>query len=375
MNDKMNGGKVFTAIGLMSGTSMDGIDAALIKTDGQNVIEFGPSLTVPYEDAFKDSLRRVLGPAGRTAPGAADVERHLTIQHGDAVQSLLARAELEAADIDIVGFHGHTVHHDPKNAITVQLGDGQLLADWLGIPVACDFRSRDVAAGGEGAPLVPVFHAALVRCNTDLPTPAVVLNIGGVANVTWVGPGEGGGEDGIVAFDTGPGNAPLNDWLRTHTGQDMDRGGELAAQGQVDEGILEDLMAHAYFSRKPPKSIDRQELCRECTQGLSLKDGAATLSALIARAVARATEHFPAAPNVWIVTGGGRHNPVIMKHLREALKADVRTADGVGWDGDALEAQAFAYLAVRAERWLPISFPTTTGVPEPMTGGAVYHPQ
>lgn len=367
----MNEDKIFTAIGLMSGTSMDGIDAALIKTDGKNAIEFGASLTVPYEDAFKDSLRRVLGPAGRTAPGAADVERQLTIQHADAVKALLSRAGLEARDIDIVGFHGHTVHHDPKNGVTVQLGDGQLLADWLRVPVACDFRSRDVSAGGEGAPLVPVFHAALVRANANVPTPAAVLNIGGVANVTWVG----AGEDDVIAFDTGPGNAPLNDWLRTHTGQDMDRGGALAAQGQVVESVLQALLAHDYFDRKPPKSIDRQELCRDCTQGLSPQDGAATLSALIARTVARATEHFPVEPEMWVVTGGGRHNPEIMKYLREALKADVRTADGVGWDGDAMEAQAFAYLAVRTERWLPISFPTTTGVAEPMSGGVILHPQ
>lgn len=365
----MKEAKIFTAIGLMSGTSMDGIDVALIKTDGQDVIEFGPSLTVDYDAAFKDSLRRLLGPAGRTVPGAADVERQLTIQHGDAVQSLLTREGLEPADIDIVGFHGHTVHHDPANAITVQLGDGQLLADWLGIPVACDFRSRDVSMGGQGAPLVPVYHAALVRAHQDLPTPAAVLNIGGVANVTWVG-----GEGDMLAFDTGPGNAPLNDWLRTHTGKDMDQGGEVAAKGVADESILAELLAHAFFERTPPKSIDRQELCRDCTQGLSLEDGAATLSALIARSVAQSAEHFPAAAKVWIVTGGGRHNPVVMKALRESLAADVRSADGVGWDGDAMEAQAFAYLAVRTERWLPISFPTTTGVSEPISGGQVFHP-
>ena len=364
----MNEGRIFTAIGLMSGTSMDGIDAALIKTDGKNVIECGPALTVPYDDAFKDRLRRVLGPAGRTAPGAVDVERQLTLLHADAVKSLLGRAGLAAADIDIVGFHGHTVHHDPKNRVTVQLGDGQMLADWLGVAVACDFRSRDVAAGGEGAPLVPVFHAALVRAHADLPTPAAVLNIGGVANVTWVS------EHEVLAFDTGPGNAPLNDWMRGHTGADMDRGGAVAANGEVNEPILAAQLAHDYFTRTPPKSIDRQELCRDCAQGLSVEDGAATLSALVARAAARATEHFPEPAKLWIVTGGGRHNPVIMKDLRDALNTDVRTADGVGWDGDAMEAQAFAYLAVRTERWLPISFPTTTGAPEPLSGGVVFHP-
>lgn len=367
----MNEAKIYTAVGLMSGTSMDGIDVALIRTDGQNVIEFGPSLTVAYEETFKNALRRVLGPAGRTAPGAADVERQLTLMHADAVQLLLSRAGLAANDIDIVGFHGHTVHHDPKNAITVQLGDGQLLANWLGIAVVCDFRSRDMAAGGEGAPLVPVFHAALVHAHENVPKPAAVLNIGGVANVTWVGEGEGE----ILAFDTGPGNAPLNDWMRTHTGQDIDRGGTAAAKGQVNQAILDQQLAHAFFDRKPPKSIDRQELCQGCTKGLSLEDGAATLAALVAQAAARGAEHFPAPVKIWIVTGGGRHNPAIMKALRDAVKVTVHTADGLGWDGDAMEAQAFAYLAVRAERWLPISFPTTTGVPEAMSGGHVYHPK
>jgi anhydro-N-acetylmuramic acid kinase len=369
MPKKMIKAKIFTAIGLMSGTSMDGIDAALIKTDGENVIEFGPSLTVPYEETFKDSLRRVLGPAGRTAPGAGDTARQLTLHHADAVQSLLARADLDAGDIDIVGFHGQTVHHDPKMGLTVQLGDGQLLADWLGIPVACDFRSRDVAAGGEGAPLVPVFHAALARAHKDVSLPAAVLNIGGVSNVTWVG------ENDLMAFDTGPGNARLNDWVRAHTGVDMDKDGKLAAKGKVNETNLNDLLAHEFFKRTPPKSIDRQEFCRDCTSDLSLEDGAATITRFIVLSIADAAKFFPKPVNTWIVTGGGRLNPEIMKGLRETLKVTVRTADGLGWDGDALEAQAFAYLAVRTERWLPVTFPTTTGAPEPMSGGQVFHPQ
>ena len=366
----MNADKIFTAIGLMSGTSMDGIDAALIKTDGKDFIEFGPSLTVPYEDAFKDSLRRVLGPLGRAAPGVVEVERNLTLLHADAVRSLLARAELGAADIDIVGFHGHTIHHDPKNAITVQLGEGAMLADWLGIPVACDFRSRDVAQGGQGAPLVPVFHAALVRAHPEVTRPAAVLNIGGVANVTWVGEAQ----DDLVAFDTGPGNAPLNDWLRNHSGEDMDRGGALAAQGNVDAAVLARLLDEDYFDRAPPKSLDRQDFAKADCSGLDPADGAATLSAFIAHAVGRAQPFFPRPAKTWLVTGGGRLNPVLMANLRDVLDVDVRSTDGLGWDGDALEAQAFAYLAVRAERWLPITFPTTTGAPEPLSGGFVHQP-
>jgi len=365
----MNTDKIYTAIGLMSGTSLDGIDAALIKTDGENVVEFGPSLTVPFEDEFKDRLRRILGPAGRAAPGADDVERYLTILHADAVNTLLGRADLEADDIDLVGFHGHTVYHDPRNGITVQLGEGALLADWLGIPVVSDFRSRDVNSGGEGAPLVPVFHAALLKSAPDIKLPAAVLNIGGVSNVTWVG------EDGdLLAFDTGPGNAPLNEWVRDHTDADLDRDGALAAAGTVNEELLTAALAHDYFDRKPPKSIDRQEFCQDCAQDLGLEDGAATITAFIAQASARAAEHFPKSVNTWIVTGGGRLNPVLMTRLREAAGVDVRTADGIGWDGDALEAQAFAYLAVRSERWLPITFPTTTGVEEPMSGGNLHQP-
>lgn len=363
-------GRMYRAIGLMSGTSMDGIDAALIETDGEAHVAFGPSLTIPYDEAFKDRLRRVLGPAGRAAPGARDMERELTIAHAEAVKKLLARADVQAGDIDIVGFHGHTVHHDPARGVTVQLGDGQLLADWTGMSVACDFRSRDVAKGGEGAPLVPVFHAALARSPGAVDLPVAVLNIGGVANVTWVG----AGENDIVAFDTGPGNARINDWVRAKAGLDFDDGGRLAQAGQADEAIVEGLLAHAYFDRPPPKSIDRQEFCKDCVHDLSLEDGAATLTRFVVRSIARAGEHFPHPPKAWIVTGGGRHNAAIMKGLRDVLKADVRTADGMGWDGDALEAQAFAYLAVRTDRWLPISFPTTTGAPEPLSGGTVFHP-
>jgi len=366
----MKTGKIYTAIGLMSGTSMDGIDAALIKTDGEDVIEFGASITVPYEDDFKDRLRRIIGPAGRTAPGADAAERYLTILHADAVNALLDRAGLDAGDIDVVGFHGHTVYHDAKNGVTVQLGEGPLLANWLGIPVVSDFRSRDVNSGGQGAPLVPVFHSALLKNVADVHFPAAVLNIGGVSNVTWV---SADGEQ-VVAFDTGPGNAPLNEWVRQHTNADMDRDGLLAAAGRVHDDALATVRAHEFFDRKPPKSLDRQEFCQKCAEGLSLEDGAATITAFIAQASARAAEHFPEPAKTWIVTGGGRLNPVLMAALRAAIDADVRTADGVGWDGDALEAQAFAYLAVRADLWLPITFPGTTGVAEPMSGGTISHP-
>ncbi len=363
-------GKIYTAIGLMSGTSMDGIDAAILKTDGERFIEFGPALTVPYEDVFKSKLRRVLGPVGRAAPGITNIERYLTILHADAVGALLKQAELDVEDIDLVGFHGHTIHHNPGAGITVQLGESQLLADWLGIPVVGDFRARDIAAGGEGAPLAPVFHAALARANPKIQLPCAVLNIGGVSNVTWIGEGE----DEILAFDTGPGNAPLNDWVRAHDGGDMDVDGALAAKGQPNNDVLNAMMAHDYFDRKPPKSLDRQEFSNDCVADLNVEDGAATLSALTAHAAARAVEHFPQPPKLWVVTGGGCHNPEIMKYLRSLLDTPVHAADAVGWDSDAMEAQAFAYLATRAERWLPITFPTTTRAPGPLSGGTEFHP-
>jgi len=365
-NMNMNDGKLYTAIGLMSGTSLDGIDAALIKTDGQGVVEFGPSLTIAYDEAFATELRNCLGTTQRNA----DVERTLTVLHVEAVEALLHKANLSALDIDLVGFHGHTVHHDPKAGLTVQFGDGALLAQKLGISVVCDLRTQDVFAGGEGAPLVPIFHAALVHSQTKIAPPTAVLNIGGVANVTWVGI-----EDGdLLAFDTGPGNAPLNDWVLRYTGQDMDRGGEIAASGVVNLEVLNTLMDKAYFDQKPPKSLDRQDFQGSKCEGLSLQDGAATLTAFIAQSVAKAQAYFPAPVSNWIITGGGRLNPVLMENLQDVLDGDVLSADDLGWDGDALEAQAFAYLAVRSKRGLPITFPTTTGVKEPLTGGTLHSP-
>jgi len=365
-NMNMNDGKLYTAIGLMSGTSLDGIDAALIKTDGQGVVEFGPSLTIAYDEAFATELRNCLGTTQRNA----DVERTLTVLHVEAVEALLHKANLSASDIDLVGFHGHTVHHDPKAGLTVQFGDGALLAEKLGISVVCDLRTQDVLAGGEGAPLVPIFHAALVHSQTKITPPTAVLNIGGVANVTWVGI-----EDGdLLAFDTGPGNAPLNDWVLRYAGRVMDRGGEIAAVGTVNTKSLDKLMDSAYFEENPPKSLDRQDFKGLACEGLSLQDGAATLTAFIAHSVAKAQPFFPAPVSNWIITGGGRLNPVLMANLQDVLDGDVLSADDLGWDGDAMEAQAFAYLAVRSKLGLPITFPTTTGVKEPLTGGTLHSP-
>jgi len=358
--------KMYTAIGLMSGTSLDGIDAALIHTNGTDVVEFGPSLTIAYDPAFASELRKCLGKTTR----GGDVERTLTNLHVDAVQALLDKANLSAVDIDLIGFHGHTVHHNPKAGLTVQFGEGALLANTLGIPVVCDLRSQDVAAGGEGAPLVPIYHAALVQSQSKISPPAALVNIGGVANVTWIG----SGENNLLAFDTGPGNAPLNDWVLRHTGKAMDRDGEIAASGAVNLDVLNALMDKVYFDQKPPKSLDRQDFQGSKCEGLSLQDGAATLTAFMAKSIEKAQDHFPSSVKTWVITGGGRLNPVLMQSLQESLNGDVLSSDHFGWDGDAMEAQAFAYLAVRSKCDLPITFPNTTGVKAPLTGGTLHKP-
>lgn len=349
------------ALGLMSGTSLDGIDAALVETDGGDLVACGAALTVPYAPGLRERLRRVLGGRGEVAP----VEAALTRAHAEAVRQLRATAGVRAGDIDVIGFHGHTILHRPWRRRSWQIGDGALLARLAGIDVVNDFRRADVLAGGEGAPLAPVFHAAIGRA---LPRPLAVLNLGGVGNVTWIG-ADG---DALIAFDTGPGNALIDDWARAHTGQACDRDGALAGAGRVDAAALAALMDAAYFARPPPKSLDRDDFDIGALTNLSAADGAATLTAFTARAAALAARHFPAPARRWVVTGGGRRNPVLMAMLVAAAGAEVVPAEAVGWDGDALEAQAFAYLAVRSRRGLPLSFPGTTGVAAPTTGGTLH---
>ena len=351
-------------IGLMSGTSLDGVDAAWMETDGKRIGRLGPTLTLAYDDGLRADLRRILDLAPTLPPDdprLRDAVSRLTAFHIQAVQALDYPA-------DVIGFHGQTILHQPDRRRTWQVGDAAGLAARTGIPVAHDFRSADVAAGGEGAPLVPVFHAALAA---DLPKPLAVLNIGGVANVTWIG------ADGTLeACDTGPGNGPLDDWMTRHTGAAFDRDGALAGAGTVDRTVLGRLLGHPYFSRPAPKSLDRldfaQGLAGSGLDGLSPADGAATLVAFTAGAVAAA--RFPAPPRRWLVGGGGRHNRTIMAALRAALGVPVDPVEAVGWDGDALEAQCFGFLAARVLAGLPLSFPGTTRVPHPMVGGLVATP-
>jgi anhydro-N-acetylmuramic acid kinase len=362
---------LFKVIGLMSGTSLDGIDAALLATDGESIAEPGLALTVPYRPETRELLYGALAAARevrRDSPVPVEVsaaERLLTDAHADTISRLLARAGLNAADINYVGLHGQTVLHRPAEHWTWQIGDGAALARATGITVVNDFRSADVAAGGQGAPFAPLYHLVLSR---NQKRPIAVVNIGGVANVTYAG-----ANDEVIAFDTGPGNAALDDWAFAHTGVRADIDGRLARAGRVDEARLADMLKHPMFSVPPPKSLDRFDFPMTAVNGLSGPDGAATLTAFTAASIARAREHFPQAPNGWIICGGGRHNPVLMEELQRRLGA-VKSAEDAGWRGDFIEAEAFAYLAARSVKGLPLSLPSTTGVPYPMPGGRLHRP-
>lgn len=354
-------GELRLAIGLMSGTSMDGIDAAFIRTDGDALLDINfPSVFIPYSNVIRNQIKQVIAGQGDIKALECDI----TNLHADAVNALLKKNKLTAKEIDIIGFHGHTVAHDPQKKITHQVGDGALLARLTKIDVINDFRSRDIAAGGQGAPLIPVYHKALA---TTLAKPVAIVNIGGVANVTWVG-----NDDHMVAFDTGPGNALMDDWVLAHTGQRFDESGKLAAQGIVDQELLSQLLNHSYFKNLPPKSLDRHDFSSGILNHLSIADGLATLVAFTACSIAKAAEHFPMPARCWLITGGGRHNAALMHALRSYIHVPVEPIESIGCDGDMIEAQGFGYLAVRCLLGLAISYPSTTGCPEPMTGGKYY---
>lgn len=356
------------ALGLMSGMSLDGVDGALIRTDGNEIQEIGAWLTLPFEEKLQTRIREAAYMRG----DLAKVEYDLTIAHADLVKTLLKTAGLKPKDVMVLGFHGQTVTHRPAEGITWQIGNGALLAEKTGIDVVCDFRTRDVAAGGQGAPLVPLFHAALVR-HMDLPV--AVLNLGGIGNVTWVGRSEDTGDDilalDILAFDTGTANVLINEWALQHTGKPVDIDGKLALAGKVNNEILKKYLSDRYFSLTPPKSLDRNYFSLDMLENLSVEDGAATLTAFTAEAVAMAEQHFPAPARHWYVSGGGRHNPALMQALSARLR-NVKPVETLGWWGDAVEAQAFAYLAVRSLKKLPLTLPTTTGTVRAVTGGAFY---
>lgn len=358
----------------MSGTSRDGIDAALIETDGERRATPLCHAHIPYEREFADRLAGACVRASTILQRdwrdeeLADTEQRLTALHAEAVRELLGRAGVSASSVDRIGFHGHTLAHRPQERLTVQLGDGQRLADLTGIDVIFDLRANDVAAGGQGAPLVPAYHLALAA-GRDLPRPLAFLNIGGVANVTWIG-----ANDRLIAFDTGPGNALIDDWVRRHTGAACDHNGGLASRGVPDEGRLALALKHPFFVRQAPKSLDRDDFGNAWAEGLSAADGAATLTEFTARAIALSLRQMPRAPMEWIVCGGGANNPALRQAIMNNVPGRLQTARDIGLNGDGLEAEAFAYLAVRSSLQLAITWPETTRAPRPMSGGRLATP-
>ena len=350
------------ALGLMSGTSMDGIDAALIETDGERVTAFGPATTTPYDADVRDAIRAALG---RPDPDPA-VARALTDAHAACIEAILSQHPEYKEKLSIVGLHGHTVLHAPADGLTLQIGDGSHLASVIGVDVVSDFRSADVAAGGQGAPFAPLYHRAL--CG-DTDGPVVVLNIGGISNVTWIASPEAD----PVAFDTGPGNALMDDWVGSTTDLPYDLDGKVSASGHVNSTTLSRLLDNPYFDAPPPKSLDRLDFSIEAVGHLSPEDGAATLARFTCETIVSNLRHLPGAPARILVTGGGRRNPTLMSGLAELTGVSVDPVEAVGWDGDAIEAQAFGFLAVRSLRGLPLSVPSTTGVPVPTTGGQLHH--
>jgi anhydro-N-acetylmuramic acid kinase len=364
-----------TALGLMSGTSLDGVDVALIETDGRRIRALGPTSYRPYTDSERSLLRRALSEAVHLTnreerPGVLrEAERAVTVAHAEAVSAFSAQNRIANQEIDIVGFHGQTVLHRPERRLTVQIGDAAALAKAIHIPVVHDFRAADVAAGGQGAPFVPVYHRALAQ-SLSREGPIVVANIGGVSNITYID-----GADTLIACDTGPGNALLDDFMFQTTGQGFDTEGRMAAQGAVDEAWVARALELPFFVLPPPKSLDRNDFARLKLGTVAPADGAATLTAFTAAALARVVPLLPKQPKSWIICGGGARNLTMMRMLREKLApAIVEAADSLGWSGDAIEAQAFGFLAARGMKGLPLSYPATTGVPMPMTGGLIARP-
>ena len=366
------------ALGFMSGTSLDGVDAALIRTDGVDIFEFGPGAYHRYQDRQQRALRDALRRAAQLTPHEA-AEKSLWAREArllaDAHLACVEELGEDAPQAEIAGFHGQTILHRPDVRVTVQIGDAEALAEGLGVPVVHDFRSADVAAGGQGAPFAPFYHLALAR-HAGLTEPCAFLNMGGVGNVTFVDPTAPApeAEGALLAFDTGPANAPIDDFVRSRSGARFDENGALAAFGMADEALIGQWVASASYLQEPaPKSLDRNDFASiaEDLGGHSEHDGAATLAGFAAACVSEARKLAPRPPSRWFVCGGGRHNPALMKALSDRLGAVVEPVEAIGVDGDFVEAQAFAYLAVRSSRGLPLSAPGTTGCPSPTLGGVL----
>ncbi|KZL21230.1 Anhydro-N-acetylmuramic acid kinase [Pseudovibrio axinellae] len=364
-------------IGLMTGTVMDGnVDIAMIKTDGETIEEFGPYTLASYPPQTNQLIAEAMEAAqswnfaSKEPEIFARAEKALSESQAQAISQFLSKNRISAQTIALIGFHGQTVLHrapkDGQKGATRQLGDGQIIADMLNIPVIYDFRTQDIEAGGQGAPLAAIYHQALLRRAglSDNPTDTAILNLGGVANISWWD-----GNNTLIAFDTGPANAPLNDWINSHNQGEMDRDGLIASRGQTDEDRLKKLLQNQYFTQSFPKSLDRNSFTKDMAKGLSLENGAATLTAFSAAAVAKGLEMLPKHPTQLVVCGGGRKNPQLLREIETRANTKTVQAEELGWRGDAVEAECFAFLAARCDRNLPISFPGTTGVPMAMSGG------
>jgi anhydro-N-acetylmuramic acid kinase len=363
------GSETMLAIGLMSGTSLDGIDAALIETDGEGMVKPIAFRSEPYSDAARKQLQETTQLAltyekPRLSPEIGAATEMLTRRHLILIHQLMSSAGRDMKEVDVVGFHGQTVAHRPDRGWTWQIGDGAMMASALGVPVVHDLRGADVAAGGQGAPLLPVYHRALLA---GARLPVAVLNLGGVGNLTWIGAG-----DDLVAFDTGPANALIDDWMMAEFGQRFDADGRVAASAAADAAVLGAMLDNDWFDQPPPKSLDRSDFGLGPVRGLAPAVGAATLTRFTAETVALGLRHCAEAPTRLIVAGGGRRNPTLMAMLADACGIVPEPIEALGWNGDATEAEGFAYMAVRSLRGLPISFPGTTGAPEPMTGGTLH---
>ncbi|MCA1442377.1 anhydro-N-acetylmuramic acid kinase [Ensifer sp. IC4062] len=369
-------GRLLTAIGLMSGTSMDGIDVALLRTDGENVVQRGPSAGYAYDARFRGRLKQGLEDAKSIAvrterPGTlAELERDLTLRHAEAVEAFLHENNLLPTNIDVIGFHGQTVLHRPDEALTVQIGDGDLLARETQIDVVYDMRANDMVHGGQGAPLISAYHAALANGlseKREIAAPVVFVNIGGISNLTFVG-----ADRRIVAYDSGPGNTLIDQWVEAHAGVPYDQGGMIASEGTVVTELADRYLSHPFFTAEKRRSLDRNDFAPPSGADASLEDGARTLAYITSAAILKSAAHLPEAPATYVVCGGGRLNPIIMKDLTKlagAAHSRVLAAEALDLNGDSMEAEAWAYLAVRSLRGLPLTYPETTGVDRPVSGG------
>lgn len=355
-------------LGTMSGTSLDGVDAAMLRSDGHRIVEFGPHAYRPYTAAEQATIRKAFG----QWPGDPDVAAA-----AEVVETAHAELLSRFSGAEMIGFHGQTLAHDPAHGRTHQAGNGALLAEALNLPVVWDFRSNDVQMGGQGAPLAPFFHFACAKW-IGATEPLAILNLGGVGNISWIDPAQPSPETpgALLAFDTGPANAPINDLMQIRLGLAQDEGGNLAATGRIDEALVKAFLTQPYFYKIPPKSLDRNDFRAffRKTHRLSNADAAATLTAIAAACAAKATEHFPKPITRLLVAGGGRHNATLMAQFRQRLTCPVDPIESANLNGDMLEAQAFAYLAARVAFGLPTSCPSTTGVPATIGGGQISRP-